>query len=363
MDLKDPYAVLGLQRHASEEEVRKAFRDMAAKLHPDKNPGDKAAEDAFKAANSAFQTLSNPEKRAKWDMMNPVFTPPHDGAGGVSADQFNEAMKDLFKNHVPRSRERVPDADPFQTPVMGEDIHVTIHVTLREAATGCVKHVEARSPGHRVKCGECDGSGNKRTGRRFPCGSCSGRGRKVSFGSGLNLGNCQSCKGSGWTSPDKCGACKGTGKVPFRRSVNVTIPVGISDGQILRIAGLGTPGVMSKPGDLFATVRVSGDDHYRREGQDMRVIRVLTLAEALSGGDVEVPTIDGGSVMVPIPDGVGPGKEVRVKGSGIRSPNDPGTVGDLIVDFQVAMPERMTARARKLAEELSSELSRRGQAG
>lgn len=363
MDPMDPYKVLGLQRGASDEDVRKAFRDAASRLHPDRNPGDKAAEDAFKTANTAFQILSDTEKRTKWDRMNPVFTPPPTGFGGSSADSFNRAMEDLFKNHVPKSRERVPDADPFQTPVEGEDMHVAVSLTLKEAAIGCVKHVEARSPGHRVRCEDCDGSGCKRTGRRFPCSSCSGRGRKVSFGAGLNLGACQSCKGTGWTSPDKCEACKGTGRVPFRRSVNVTVPIGIADGQVLRLAGLGTPGVMSKPGDLFVTVRVSNDDHFRRDGFDMHVVRVLTLSEALMGGDVEVPTIDGGSVVVQVPNGAGPGRSSRIKGVGIRSPSNPSVVGDLIVDFQISMPERMSARARKLAEELSAELGKRDQAG
>jgi molecular chaperone DnaJ len=362
---KDPYKVLGVERGASDDEIRRAFRDIASKLHPDRNPGDKEAEEAFKVANSAFQTLSDPVKRAKWDRMNVPFVPLDGGFGGVSSESFNRTMQDLFKNHATRAKERSQDSDPTQAPVMGEDLHAVLNISLKEAATGCVKQVSVISLKSKIKCDGCDGSGVKPTGRKFPCGSCSGRGKKVSFssGGGPTLNPCPSCRGTGWSSPDKCEKCGGSGKVSFKRTVNVTVPVGISDGQVLRLAGLGTPGVMSKPGDMFVTVRVAPDDNYRRSGHDIHAVRVLTLSEALLGGEVEVPTLDGGSVMVPIPSGVRPGKDIRVEKAGIRSPVDPKSTGDLVVSFQVMIPEKMSSRAKKLAEELAEELSKKGQEG
>lgn len=349
----DPYEVLGTSRDASEEEIKKAFKEKASKFHPDRNPGDANSEAAFKKVNSAYQIVGDPTKRKEYDRLH------------EPAPSFNGGFQDMFSDMLNgvRSRRQASDTvDPFTTPIAGEDWTESVTITLRESMEGCTRNVKFKTAKRTIPCLKCEGSGQGKNARKFPCASCVGRGTKAKFSptSGPEVVKCPACKGGGFTSPDKCNTCRGTGRTAFERSVDLAIPMGIGDGQMLRVAGMGIPGVHASPGDLYIKIRVLDDPDFKRLGSDILTTRTITLPQAMLRSRVTVTTLDGGAVEVDIPHNLRPDTEVRVSGEGMRSLLDKRKSGDLIVRFQISMPATMSARAIALAEQLAEELQTGG---
>lgn len=354
----DPYEVLGASRGASEDEIKKAFKEKAAKFHPDRNPGNAESEAAFKRVNSAYQIIGDPEKRKEYDKQHEPSDFPfgHSPFSGSARDAFSDIL-----NGVRARRQASDTVDPFTTPIMGEDWNDSIAITLRESMEGCTRNIKFKTAKRTVPCVKCDTSGHAKNARKFPCASCVGRGSKAKFSSssGPEVVKCPACKGSGYTSPDKCNACRGTGRTPFERNVDLIIPMGIADGQVMRMAGMGIPGVHASPGDLYVKIKVLEDPDFKRSGPDILTTCTITFPQALLQSKVVVPTLDGGAVEVNIPPGLRPDTEVRVSGEGMKSLLDKRK-GDLVVRFQVAMPTMMSARAMALAEQLAEELQTGG---
>lgn len=367
---KSLYEVLGVPVDADADAIKKAYRKLAQQLHPDRNPGDKQAEAKFIEATKAYDTLSDPGKRQVYDLNSGIGAMP--SAGGP----FRYNVEDIFdslrrsvqygqdtrrrrQTQKPRVEQTWVDDDAHESP--GEDIETEVFVTLEDVASGCVKEVTSSS---RVKttCQDCGGTRCAKGSRTVPCGACSGNGKVLDFrvGIGEKVRRCPACSGHGWTPLSPCPSCHGTGRVHTKRQVKVRIPVGIEDGQKLRLAGAGTPGDGGSPGDLYVTVKVAKHDRFRREGSDLYMDHVVPLAVALRGGTVTVPALTGPPVSVDIPEKVRPGKTVvTAVGGGLASAMTKRR-GDLHVTVQVEFPRVVTARGQKLLDELLDELGKGG---
>ncbi len=366
------YELLGVDRSAGAEDIKKAFRKKAQETHPDKHPDDKDAANRFSAINSAYQVLGDAEKRKKYDLELDATILGSDTARNWARNAVAQDLQDLLEETMNRVRTQSQNTsftsqnvhsfyqdllDDEPEPKHGEDFNMEVVISLAEAVQGCEKSSSYTYPAHRVPCDSCEGVGIPKTARKFPCMACGGKGRKPNFqvGIGPRLAACPACRGSGSSSREKCNPCKGTGKKPFKRELKLRIPSGVQTGQTLRFAGGGIPGVGHPPGDLFVKVRVMDDGAFTRKGQDLFVSCIVTLSQALRGDLVEVPCIDGRSIQVGIPRPLRPGSPIRIEGEGVKGITSHGR-GDLYVEFQIALPTKMTPRAQKLSEELAEEL-------
>jgi molecular chaperone DnaJ len=376
------YDTLGIGRDAGPDEIRAAWRRLAKQHHPDHNPDDADAERKFKEVKEAYEVLIDERKKAAYDL-NLTFGRQHDpfGAGPFSSGPFNVGVVDDFLSEVLRQgmdpsifqrRRRgarsvrggpVPSAPPPRTSHVdepeadGKDVETDLTVTLEEAAAGCVKKVKSRIK-TRLPCFRCNGSGCHPGTRASPCSACGGRGHRPDFDLSrpIRSRTCPACDGKGHIPLRPCKDCEGTGRRKGERDVQVRIPAGIDDGQKLRLAGQGEPGVGRPPGDLFVTVRVAQHGTFLRKGQDLYVEQPVPLDVALKGGEVTVPTLGGPPLTVTVPAGMEPGKTVvPMRGAGISSLMRDDR-GDLYVTLQVELPKARTPRADRLIEELVREL-------
>jgi len=366
---KSHYEVLGVQENASSEEVKRAFRKLAAAHHPDVG-GDAAK---FRELNDAYQVLSDDAKRAAYDLTSQLEgvaarirknrdgMPPIDPRGPNVYDKFVEDLfGGLWTAHPgsPGAQRKNPSA-PAGIPRQerGDDILTEMILTLEESLKGCKKNIRVSGPRPSVNCGVCGGNGSQPGTRRVPCGSCAGHGRHVGFGPphGPGVRTCPACRGAGSVPIVPCQPCKGTGRTTYVRELSVSVPSGIAQGQQLRIAGMGTPG--HPPGDLYIDIRVRTGHDFWREGQDMHTSRKVSMRHAILGGPVHIEGPDGRECEVVVPPGTQPGDLVKVPGGGVTGALG-GTRGDLVVHVVVQLPKALSARARKLLEELSEELTR-----
>jgi len=365
------YEVLGVPSDADADAIKKAYRKVVLESHPDKNQGDKGAEARFIEATKAYEVLIDPQRREMYDLES---LRPRTSWGKRTYDPkqaYSPEDLDDFLRHVGfpgpgrrRQRERpktehtwVDDDGPAGTP--GEDVETEVSVTLEEVASGCVKEISSASK-VKVLCQECRGTRCAKGSRTIPCGSCSGSGKVLDFriGIGERVRKCPACFGSGSAPLVACPACRGAGRVASERQVKVRIPVGIEDGQRLRLAGMGSSGDGRAPGDLYVTVRVAQHDRFAREGADLYTEHVIPLSVALRGGTVSVPTLDGSRVNIDIEGGVQAGKTVvTVPGAGLVGAMTKRR-GDLHVAVSVDLPRIRTARGQKLLDELLDELKK-----
>lgn len=369
MTARSLYEVLGVPADADADAIKKAYRKLAQQFHPDKNQGNKDAEAKFIEATQAYEVLGDPKKKQEYDLNAVV----GQGRPVHGPDPFRYSVEDLFRdiryNHGSgrrRPRERpqteqtwLDDNPPHGAP--GEDIESEVFVTLEEVASGCVKEVASNSK-VKVVCTECSGTRCAKGSRNVPCGSCSGSGKILDFriGVGDRIRRCPACHGHGSAPLVACPKCRGTGRVHSTRKVKVRIPVGIEDGQKLRLAGMGTPGDGGAPGDLYVTIKTVAHDRFRRKGADLYVEHAVPLSVALRGGTVMVPTLGGQHVSVEVPEKAQPGKTiVTVPGGGLASAMTQRR-GDLYVTVQVEFPRVVTARGQKLLDELLDELGKTG---
>lgn len=353
---KDFYKILGVERNASDDDIKKAFRTLAHKYHPDKEGGDEAK---FKEINEAYQVLSDPKKRAQFDQFgSAAFEGGGPGGfGGFGGFQgadfgnmgdFAEMFGDMFgfggaRGGATQARR-------------GRDIEVTARLPFRDAVFGTERSIELRKP---VACDECDGTGVPRGAKMEKCKACNGQGRvrqvqRTILGSFEAVTTCGACGGVGNVPEKRCEKCRGEGAVRETRSIRVRIPAGIDDGESIRVSGEGEAGTRGgRPGDLFIRVRVESDRRFEREGYDVRSEIRVPMSEAALGTTRLVETLDG-EVELKIPPGTQSGDEIRLKGRGIPRLQSSGR-GDQYVHVIVETPRKLSRRAKELLEQLKDE--------
>ncbi|MBX3202112.1 MAG: molecular chaperone DnaJ [Labilithrix sp.] len=357
---RDYYEVLGVERTASADEVRKAYKREALKHHPDRNPGDATAEVKFKVVNEAYQVLSDDEKRQIYDQFGHAGLEGGMGGGGDASDVFAH-MQDLFAEMFSGGGFGFGGGGGRRQARRGADLRVQARLNLREAAFGLKREITVNAP---TRCEDCQGSGAKPGTKPEACGHCRGSGH-VSNARGFVMFTtpCPRCHGQGVVIKDHCKACKGHGAIEKARKVVVGFPPGIDGGQKLRIPGQGMPGPGGAPaGDLYVEIDVEEDARFERDGADL-VTRVhVTFADAALGAEIRVPSIgdsveDPADTTVPcrIPAGTQSGSVFQIKGQGVPRLDGRGR-GSLVAVVQVDVPTRLSARAKELLAELETEL-------
>ncbi len=356
-DKRDYYEVLGVDRNASQDDIKSAFRKLAKKYHPDLNPNDATAEAHFKEVNEAYSVLSDEDKRSKYDQFgHAAFDPTAAGYGdggyshyGSPFSGFGDIFSDLFGGGSARR--------PSYGPERGDDIRCSITISFEEAAFGCKKDIQFRRD---ENCKSCGGSGAKAGTTSTTCSSCKGTGQVRStqntlFGTFATTQTCPACGGSGKVIKDPCPDCSGSGRVKRAVNLTVTIPAGIDDGQTIRIPEQGNDGVRGGGrGDLRVSVRVRQHKQFIRDGFNLHLSLTIPVTTAILGGDIEVPTLSG-TVRYRIPDGTQSGTTFRLKEQGIQRLNSSGK-GDMYVTVTVEIPKHLTEAQKQLVRQLASSM-------
>ncbi len=350
MAQKDYYQILGVPRNATLEEIKKAYRRLALKYHPDRNPGNKEAEEKFKEISEAYSVLSDPEKRAIYDAYGyeGLKQAGHKGYETEDISDIFKRFSDIFEEFFGFSFE-----DGEEVPRRGADIREEIVLELKDLFED--KEIALTVEKFDV-CGKCGGLGYDRTKGVKTCSTCRGKGRVVIVEGFFKMTyTCPECKGRGYFYTVQCDACKGKGRVWKRKEISVRIPAGIEDGTVLRVRGEGESGLFGgRPGDLYITVRIAPHPYFYREKNNLIGFLKIDLAKALSGGTVEVPYFEE-TLKVEIPPGIQPGEEIVLKGKGLPDMKT-GQKGDLILKTFIEIPENLSEEGkRKIAEILKEE--------
>jgi molecular chaperone DnaJ len=350
---KDFYEVLGVSKTATDKEIKQAYRKLARKYHPDVNPGDKSAEARFKEISEAYEVLSDPEKRRKYDAMGSHAFSFGGGPGGGTytyspggvefefgnLNDIGDLLGDIFGGGGAARRGGTS---------RGQDLTYQMEISLEEAFHGGQRSFVLSTQG---PCPTCHGSGAAPGATLNTCGACKGSGRARGF-AGFSLGTnvCEKCGGRGQVPSQPCPKCHGVGQVETPHRVTVTIPPGIAEGQKLKVSGQGDPGRGgAPPGDLLLSVKIKPHPLFERKGDDLYLDLPVTFAEAALGGEVQVPTLSG-TVRASLRPGVQPGQTVRLSGLGM--PRRGGGRGDLYIRPRVVVPRNLSERERQLIEEL-----------
>ncbi|TDL34493.1 molecular chaperone DnaJ [Jeotgalibacillus sp. S-D1] len=350
MSKRDFYEVLGVSEGASKEEIKKAYRRLSKKYHPDINK-DEDAGDKFKEIKDAYETLSDEQKRAHYDQFGHADPNQGFGGGGAGFDGFG-GFEDIFSSFFGGGgggRRRDPNA-----PRQGNDLQYTMTITFNEAVFG--KETEIEIPREET-CETCDGSGAKPGTKPETCHHCKGAGQvnveqQTPFGRIVNRRVCHYCEGSGKIVKDKCTTCSGAGKVKKRKKIHVKIPAGVDDGQQMRVGGQGEPGVNGGPhGDLYVVFRVRAHEIFERDGDDIFLDMPITFAQAALGDELEVPTIHG-KVKWKLPAGTQSGTAFRLKGKGVKNVHGYGT-GDQNIRVKVITPKKLTEKQKEILREFA----------
>ena len=349
---RDYYEVLGVSKTATDDELKKAFRQLAKKYHPDINPGDKDAEEKFKEIQEAYAVLSDPQKRSQYDQFGHAAFSGAGGAGGFDfssmdfGDIFGDIFGDLFGGGGFGGRSRGASQNG---PMKGANLRASVQVTFLEAAFGCDKELELSL---KDECPNCHGTGARPGTSPETCTQCGGRGRVMYtqqslFGTVQNVRTCPECGGSGKMVKDKCPDCRGAGYVSNRKKISVTIPAGIDDGQSIRIRDKGEPGVNGGPrGDLLVEVRVAEHPIFQRRGMDVYSTAPISYAQAALGGKLRITTIDG-EVEYDVKPGTQTDSRIRLRGKGIPSLRNKNTRGDHYVTLVVQVPTGLSNQAKE----------------
>ena len=345
---RDYYEVLGVDRGADEAAIKKAYRQLAKKYHPDMNPGDKDAEMKFKEASEAYAVLSDPEKRRQYDQFgHAAFEQGGGGAGGFDfngadmGDIFGDIFGDLFGG----GRTRRANNGPMK----GANLRAAVNITFEEAVFGCEKQLELNL---KDECTTCHGTGAKPGTNPETCQKCGGKGQVVFtqqslFGMVRNVQTCPDCNGTGKVIKDKCTACHGTGYTSSRKKIAVTIPAGIDDGQSIRIREKGEPGINGGPrGDLLVEVRVARHPIFQRQDMNIFSTAPISFAQAALGGQVRISTVDG-DVLYDVKPGTQTDTKVRLKGKGVPSLRNKSLRGDHYVTLVVQVPAKLNDEAKE----------------
>jgi molecular chaperone DnaJ len=351
---RDYYEVLGVQKNVNPQDLKSAFRKVALQYHPDRNPGNQEAEEKFKEASEAYEVLSDPERRARYDKFGHAGAgggAGFEGFGGFQGVNINDIFGDIFGEIFGGGRGR------GRGPGRGADLRYNLEISFEEAAFGCRPKVPIPRP---KKCETCSGSGSKSGMPPRPCTTCGGAG-EVRFTQGFFAVSrtCGDCNGTGAMIPDPCGKCRGSGKVPSEEVIEVNIPAGVDNGTRVRLTGMGEPGDRGgQAGDLYVTVIVREHPLFQREDYEVFCEVPISFTQAALGAKIDVPTLDG-KVKMTIPSGTQSGKVFRLKGKGIPHLHSQQR-GDQHVRVIVETPTELSSKQRELLEkfaELSGEES------
>lgn len=352
-DKRDYYEVLGINKSASEDEIKKAYRREAKKYHPDLHPGDKTAEAKFKEVNEAYEVLSNSEKKARYDQFGHAGVDPNFGGGGAGGgfggfDDFG----DIFSNIFGGGFGGFGGGQRRNGPQRGADVRQVIDITFEEAAFGCKKNITIN---RQENCPTCGGSGAKPGTSPTICKKCNGTGQvrtqtRTPLGYMTNIGTCPDCRGTGKIITDPCKDCRGTGKVRKQRTIEINIPQGINHGQTMQVSGQGEPGTRGgAPGDLLVTIRVKPHNIFTRDNYDVFLEIPITFVQAALGATIRVPTLDG-IVEYDIPEGTQTGSVFKLKGKGIPYIRGKGR-GDEYVTVEVEVPKNINSKQREILKQ------------
>lgn len=343
---RDYYEVLGVERTAGPEDVKRAYRKLAMKYHPDKNPGDKEAEQKFKEAAEAFEVLGDPEKRSRYDRFG------HQGLEGTGFHEFTNidevfdmfgdlfGFGSIFGNR--RGRRRGPRP--------GNDLQVGMRLTLHEAANGVTKEVHLR---RHARCSTCSGSGAAPGSSPKQCAMCGGRGQVIQAQGPFRIQTtCPTCRGAGQVISDPCNDCRGTGLVEEKKTLPVDAPPGVDTGMRLRVRGQGEPGDPGAPnGDLYVLIEIEPHPFFERDGNNLFCRVPISYTQAALGAHVDVPTLEG-TESLEIPAGTQTGHVFRLKKKGMPDPRDHRR-GDLLIEVYIEVPRKLQKRQQELLRELA----------
>jgi len=360
---QDYYEILGVSKTATADELKKAYRKVAMQYHPDRNPGDKAAEEKFKEAAEAYEVLSDPDKRAKYDRFgHQAFAPGQGGFGGAHASNMEDIFSqfgDIFGDDIFGSffggGNRRSGGGGRSRGVRGSNLRVKLKLTFEEAAKGVTKTIKVKKY---VSCSTCGGSGAKDKGSVQTCNTCGGSGqvRKVTntfLGQMQTVTTCPTCNGEGTTITAKCGSCKGEGRVYGEEMVTVDIPAGVQEGMQLSMSGKGNAGERGGvPGDLIILIEEEAHKELQRDGLNVAFELHISFPDATFGTQVEVPTIDG-RAKIKIPPGTQSGKIFRLKGKGFPDVNG-YSKGDQLIHVNVWTPQNLTSEEKDIMEKLNN---------
>lgn len=351
---RDYYEVLGVSKDAGDAEIKKAYRALAKKYHPDMNPGDAEAEAKFKEINEAYAVLSDADKRSKYDQFgHDAFDPTKGGTGFTASDfDFGDIFSSIFGSGFGGgfggfggSSERRRNA-----PTRGNDVLETVYVSFEEAAFGCKREIKY---GRVVKCSDCNGSGAEKGTTPEKCTVCNGTGQvtttqRTMFGMMQTQHACDNCRGTGKIIKNPCGNCRGKGYIKISRTIEVSIPAGIDDGQRIALRGEGDEGRNGGPaGDLIITVGVKAHKIFERDGYDIYCDVPITFAEATLGAKIKVPTLDG-TVDYDIPEGTETGTMFTLRDKGITNLNYPSRKGSLKFTVTIEVPKNLSSAQKKM---------------
>ena len=358
MAKRDYYEILGVNRNADAEDIRKTYRKLAVKYHPDKNPGDKQAEEKFKELGEAYEALSDPQKRAAYDQYGHAAFDPRQRAGrGFSGfgggfhdpfDIFREVFGGgggggIFESIFGGGH------DP-SAPHRGDDLRYDLEISLEEAALGCEKEISVRKLD---RCETCDGSGAERGSKMRACPTCGGRGQVLMSRGIFSIAQtCPNCKGAGRILEKPCKSCHGEGRQERTSKIKLRIPAGVDGGSRLRSSGNGEAGIHGgPPGDLYVMLHLKPHEMFQRDGDDLLCEVPVSFVQAALGAEIEVPTLEG-RAMIKVPAGTQSHSIFRVKGKGVKNLQDRG-YGDLHVRVQVEVPTRLTAEQKVKLQEFA----------
>lgn len=346
MAKRDFYEILGVAKGASEDEIKKSYRKLAMKYHPDRNPDNKEAEEKFKEVKEAYEMLTNPEKRESYDRYGHAGVDPNmGGGGGFGGGGFGDAFGDIFGDIFGgggRGRSSGPQV------YRGADLRYNLEITLEQAANGFDTTIRVPSWD---KCDTCHGSGAKPGTQPVTCTTCHGHGQvRMQQGFFSIQQTCPKCHGSGKMIPEPCPSCSGAGRIKRNKTLEVKIPAGIDNGMRIRSTGNGEPGTNGGPsGDLYVEIHIKPHSVFQREGDDLHCEMPISFSKAALGGEIEVPTLSG-KVSFTVPEGTQTGKTFRLKGKGIKGVRS-GYHGDLFCHVIVETPVKLTDKQKDLLRE------------
>jgi len=359
MSKRDYYEVLGVQKNASDGEIKKAFRNLAKDNHPDKNPNDQAAETRFKEINEAYETLKDPQSRSAYDQFGHAASEGGMGGGGFGGfnTNFSGSMSDIFEDLFGEfTGRRGSGQSQAQRQTRGSDLRAEMNISLKDAYFGTSRDLNIDA---NQSCEGCNGTGASKGSDRATCGNCGGSGKvRTQQGFFTLERTCISCSGKGSIIKNPCQPCRGTGRVRKKRKLSVNIPQGVDDGTRIRLGGEGEAGENGGPaGDLYVFISIEPNEFFKRKDSDLLCEVPIDFISASLGGDIDVPSPDGKKLRITVPEGCQNQRQFRLKGKGMPVLQSK-RYGDLFVEIHVEVPKNLNKKQKALLKEFQNEASK-----